>query len=151
IFDLLLRILPVYSFGSTRCCRMNLPARKYTILSFSFFLVIRCCYADDPIKFLPLSGNQIENDSSKESNSQPETNQSTSIKRTPQNFMRNMKGLFTRSNLNALLIGAPATGISTIFDDDIHNYFRTRIDKNTAFANIGAAMGETYVLIPAVG
>lgn len=96
---------------------------------------------------------EFEFDPPKESVSQakPQEDSRISIRGIPKNFAKNLVGLFGRENFNAALIGVPASGIATAFDDDVEDYFKPRVHNNTAFANVGAVIGEAYVLIPTVG
>ncbi|HET6266855.1 MAG TPA: phosphatase PAP2 family protein [Acidobacteriota bacterium] len=61
----------------------------------------------------------------------------------------NLVGLFSRRNLQGLFIGAGATGISSVYDDSIHNYLSKK-DTSSFSASLGSQLGEPYVLIPTI-
>lgn len=132
---------------------LKISMRTVFILLIALFLFHNCCYGSDPFSLAALNASPLQTDFAKNAGPEPESSeflQRTSFSRAPQNFAKNLVSLFSRRNLIPLVIGASATGVSTVFDDNIHKYFEQR-DTGSAFADIGSTIGEPYVLIPAVG
>ncbi len=60
-------------------------------------------------------------------------------------LLKNFKGLFSKHNLKPLLIGSAATGLASIADDEVQEYFgETRRFK--ALGDVGAVVGSSLVL-----
>ncbi len=60
-------------------------------------------------------------------------------------LLQNFKGLFSKHNLKPLLIGSAATGLSSIADDEIQEYFgETR--RFEALGEVGEVVGSSLVL-----
>ena len=71
------------------------------------------------------------------------------LKKMPAQLGRNFLKLFTKQNLSTVYTGAVATGISSAFDDELHDYFAKRNVEST-WAEIASTIGKSYVLAPAV-
>lgn len=72
-----------------------------------------------------------------------------SLKRMPANLGKNFLKIFTKQNLSTLYTGAVATGISSTFDDELHEYFAQR-NVEATWAEVCSTLGKPYVLAPVV-
>ena len=72
-----------------------------------------------------------------------------SLKKIPANLGKNFLKIFTKQNLSTLYTGAAVTGISSTFDDEVHEYF-AKGNVESTWAEIASTIGKPYVLAPAV-
>jgi membrane-associated phospholipid phosphatase len=73
----------------------------------------------------------------------------TSLKEFPQNLGRNLASILDKPNFKPLFVGAALTGIALSIDDPIHDHFKDR-NHSTLFADSGATMGDTGIIVPSV-
>ena len=63
--------------------------------------------------------------------------------RLPANLGRGLIGVFNRDNLVPLLVGAGATGVASVFDDDVQESFNQQYDWGDTFETAGGPLYST--------
>ncbi|MDA2928522.1 phosphatase PAP2 family protein [Acidobacteria bacterium AH-259-O06] len=67
----------------------------------------------------------------------------------PRELTRNFKGLFSKNNLNPLLIGLGAAGVAAFFDHKIHQP-QDGFQSFQTLGQTGKIMGKQYFIVPAI-
>ncbi len=74
-----------------------------------------------------------------------------SVRAFPKEIARNFKALFSQDNLQPLLIGAAATGVAVIPEQNVESYFTNHPEQIESVTESGEIMGNEFILSPVIG